>query len=293
MENKVEVLKAETIEAINRSEVDVSIATAKKYPRDIDIAISECLTVATKTKGTAAECFYALPRKQRQSDGSFITKMIEGPSVRLAEIIVYSWGNINFGFRIIANDGKKITAQAVCHDLQRNVRGQIEVDRRITTKSGQTFNEDMQIVTANAAGSIALRNAILRVIPKAVLADITEKIKKVALGEIKDLESSRSEALNHFETLGVKAEKIFKTLGVKKLENIGVDEIFTLRGIANAIKEGSTTVDDAFGDSAGSNESDKKVEEEIKKDLGKTEDMKDIMSKESNNNSKTKTNDKK
>lgn len=293
MENKVEVLKAETIEAINRSEVDVSIATAKKYPRDIDIAISECLTVATKTKGTAAECFYALPRKQRQSDGSFITKMIEGPSVRLAEIIVYSWGNINFGFRIIANDGKKITAQAVCHDLQRNVRGQIEVDRRITTKSGQTFNEDMQIVTANAAGSIALRNAILRVIPKAVLADITEKIKKVALGEIKDLESSRSEALNHFETLGVTAEKIFKTLGVKKLENIGVDEIFTLRGIANAIKEGSTTVDDAFGDSAGSNESDKKVEEEIKKDLGKTEDMKDIMSEQSNVNSKTKTNDKK
>lgn len=293
MENKVEVLKAETIEAINRSEVDVSIATAKKYPRDIDIAISECLTVATKTKGTAAECFYALPRKQRQSDGSFVTKMIEGPSVRLAEIIVYSWGNINFGFRIIANDGKKITAQAVCHDLQRNVRGQIEVDRRITTKSGQTFNEDMQIVTANAAGSIALRNAILRVIPKAVLADITEKIKKVALGEIKDLESSRSEALNHFETLGVTAEKIFKTLGVKKLENIGVDEIFTLRGIANAIKEGSTTVDDAFGDSAGSNESDKKVEEEIKKDLGKTEDMKDIMSEQSNVNSKTKTNDKK
>lgn len=285
-----QILRADSIEAINRSEVDVSISTAKQYPRDIEKAVNECLTVATKTKGTANECFYALPRRQKQSDGSYQTKMIEGPSVRLAEIIAYSWGNINFGFRIVANDGKKITAQAVCHDLERNIRGQIEVDRRITTKSGHTFNEDMQIVTGNAAGSIALRNAILRVIPKAVLADIVDKIKKVALGEVEDLTKSRAIAVDYFTGLGVDKKKVLATVGKKDLDKITVDDVFTLRAIANAIKEGSTTIEEAFGLTDQGNANDKKVDEEIKKDLEK-ENLGDIMNKE-NNNSKTKSNGK-
>lgn len=292
MENQVTVLKAEAIEAINRSEVDVSIATAKKYPRNEEKAVFECLTIATKTKGTAAECFYALPRRERQKDGSYKVKMIEGPSVRLAEIITYCWGNINFGFRIVANDGKKITAQAVCHDLERNIRGQIEVDRRITTKDGRTFNDDMQIVTGNAAGSIALRNAILRVIPKAVLADIVGKIKKTALGEIQDLEKQRAKAVDYFTDLGVDKKDIFSSIGVKTIEQIGVEEIFTLRSIANAIKEGSTTAEEAFGKTAGPNVNDKKTEEEIKADIGSEKELKDIMS-DTNTNTKKENNDKK
>lgn len=292
-----QVLKAESIEAINRSEVDVAISTAKAYPRNIDKAINEILTIATKTKGTAEECFYALPRKERQKDGSMKTKLIEGPSVRLAEIIAFSWGNINFGFRIVSNDGKKITAQAVCHDLERNVRGQIEVDRRITTRDGRTFNEDMQIVTGNAAGSIALRNAILRVIPKAVVADITSNIKQVAIGKINDLETAKKDAINHFDGLGVTEKEILEVLGLKKSDQITVDDIFTLRAIATAIKEGSATVDDTLGRGNQGKPEDQKIGDEISKEIQddtKKENLGDIMSeKNSNNNQKLNANDKK
>lgn len=264
---ETQIIKAEAIEAINKSEIDIAISTAKEFPRDLRSCIEEIETIACLNKQTAEECFYALPRREKQKDGSFKTKLIEGPSVRLAEIVVYSWGNINAGFRIVANDGKKITAQAVCHDLQRNVRVQIEVDRRITTKNGYTFNEDMQIVTGNAAGSIALRNAILRVIPKAIIAEITDKIKKVAIGKAIDLETSRTKAIEHFTGLGVDEKVIFSTIGVRAIDEIGPEQVFTLRGIANAINEGSTTVEDAFGLSKQSNEDDKKIGEEIKDEI--------------------------
>lgn len=272
MKNEL-IIKSESIEAINKSEVEVSMEAAKNYPRDMKQAVNECLTIATMTKGTAEECFYALPRKERKPDGSFVTKFIEGPSVRLAEILAYSWGNITMGFRIIANDGQKITAMGMCLDLQRNIRVQIEVDRRITTKAGKTFNEDMQIVTGNAAGSIALRNAIFRVIPKAVISDIMDEIKKVAMGTIKDLESSRETALKHFESMGVDRKTILSTIGLNDEKEITVDHIFTLRNIGTAIKEGSSSIDDAFGLNKLENSKDQKagdLDPDIKKDIEKT-----------------------
>lgn len=291
MEN--EILKADSIEAINRSEVDIAIATAKQYPRDVIKATNEILSIAKNTKGTAEECFYSLPRREKQKDGTFKIKLIEGPSVRLAEIIAFAWGNINYGFRIVANDGKKITAQAVCHDLERNVRGQVEVDRRITTKDGRTFSDDMQIVTGNAAGSIALRNAILRVIPKAVIAGIVGEIKATAMGRIKDLETKRTEALTYFAKYDVTEKDVLDCLNLRKLEEIGVEEIFTLHGIRNGIEEGSIEPKDAFGLTPAQNASDKKVEEEIKKDLKSNEDLNKKENEGLFNNQKKQSNDKK
>lgn len=55
-----------------------------------------------------------------------------------------------------------MTAQGVFHDLERNVAITYEVRRRIVDKNGRRYKPDMIGVTANAACSIALRNAILR-----------------------------------------------------------------------------------------------------------------------------------
>ena len=76
-----------------------------------------------------------------------------------------------------------ITAQAICHDLETNLAVSKEVKRRITNKYGKTYSEDMQVVTGNAASSIAFRNAVLAVIPKAVTKRIINEVKKVALGQ--------------------------------------------------------------------------------------------------------------
>jgi hypothetical protein len=46
--------------------------------------------------------------------------------------------------------------------------------------------------------------------------------------------------------MGVTPEMIFAVLNVAGVEDIGMDELVTLKGVATAIKEGDTTVEQAF-----------------------------------------------
>lgn len=243
MENEIiEIKQAEMLAGITRSEIDIQIATAKQYPRDINRVLNTIATYATMDKETAEDCFYVLRRKDANGNDN----VIEGLSIRMAEIIAGAWGNLRVQTRIIGNDGRKITAQAVCHDLETNFAVCKTVDRRITTKSGKTYSEDMQVVTGNAAASIAFRNAVLAVIPKAVTKRVINEVKKVALGQSIDLEQSRQNVIQYFAKLGVKQEQLFLYLGVNSVQEIDKQKIFELRATANAIKEGTTTVDECF-----------------------------------------------
>ena len=161
----IEIITPSALEAIERVQTDVQITTAKRYPRVLSVVKKSMLEFATLDEETAASCFYTILRED---------KTIQGPSARMAEIALSCFQNIKAGARIIANDGKTITAQGVCHDLQNNVCVSVEVRRRITYKSGRTYSDDMQVVTGNAACSIALRNATLKVVPAALVKPIYE-----------------------------------------------------------------------------------------------------------------------
>lgn len=229
------------LQAINRSEVDMQIATAKQYPRNLPEVLNKISTYATMDVETASDCFYVLRR-----GGAGGSSTIEGLSVRMAEIIAGAWGNLRVQTRIVGNDGKTITAQGVCHDLETNFACSVEVKRKITDKYGKTFSEDMQVVTGNAAAAIAFRNAVLKVVPKAVTKKVIAEVKKVALGESIDLETSRQNCLANFAKAGVTDKMIFDLFGITKMEELDKERIFELKGLWNAIKEGTTTVQDSF-----------------------------------------------
>ena len=199
MNEIIEIKQADIIQAVNRAEIDIQVATAKQYPRDINNTLNKIATYATMDKETAEDCFYVLRRKGSNGQDS----VIEGLSVRMAEIIAGCWGNIRVQTRIVGNDGKMITAQAICHDLETNFAVSKEVKRRITDRNGRTFSEDMQVVTGNAAASIAFRNAVLAVIPKAVTKKVINEVKQVALGQAIDLETARTNCLQNFAKAGV------------------------------------------------------------------------------------------
>ncbi|WP_289739553.1 hypothetical protein [Paramuribaculum intestinale] len=241
MNEIIEIKQAEVLQAINRSEVDMQIATAKQYPRHLPTVLNQIATLATLDAETAEDCFYILRRK---GEGGGNT--IEGLSVRMAEIIAGAWGNLRVQTRIIGNDGKTITAQGVCHDLETNVAVSVEVKRRITDRNGRTYSEDMQVVTGNAASAIAFRNAVLKVVPKAVTKRVIADVKQVAMGQALDLETSRQRMVDYFGKLGVTEELLLEYLELKKREEIDKERVFELRALANAIKEGTTTVQEAF-----------------------------------------------
>lgn len=229
------------VAVLNKSEIDQQIATAHKFPRSLKRFRDEAMQMVTLDESIANECIYALPR-----DG----KTIEGPSARFAEIIASAWGNSRAGARVISDQGDFVTAQGVFHDLERNVAITYEVQRRITNKRGQRFSADMIGVTANAACSIALRNAILKGVPKAFWASMEAAARQVIMGDIKTLANRRANAVAEFQRFGVSQEQILAKLGVPGIEDVTLEHLLTLRGLLTAIKEGDTTPEEAFATNA-------------------------------------------
>lgn len=233
---------------ISKAEIDQQIATAKQYPRSVKKFIDKAIELATLDDDTADECIYALPRREKDPiTGKTEMKMIEGPSARLAEIAHHAWGNCIAGARVLDDRGEFVTAQGVFHDLETNSKVSFEVRRRITTKRGDRYSADMIAVTGNAAASIALRNAVFKGIPKAFWSKIYEAARKVVAGDAQTLVNRRSKALDHMMKLGATPEMIVKLLGVQSTQDIGLDHLVQLRGIATAIKENETTVEEVFG----------------------------------------------
>lgn len=242
MNDIIEIKQADMLQAIDRAEVDIQISTAKQYPRDLNATLNKIATYATMDRETAEDCFYVLRRKGQNGQDS----IIEGLSVRMAEIIAGAWGNLRVQTRIIGNDGRMITAQAICHDLETNFAVSKEVKRRITDKKGCTYSEDMQVVTGNAAASIAFRNAVLAVIPKAVTKRVINEVKQVALGQAIDIETSRQNCIANFAKSGVTEKMLLEYLGKNSVADIDKEALFELRATWNAIKEGTTTVQECF-----------------------------------------------
>lgn len=226
---------------ISRSEIEQQISTARRFPRSLKRFRDEAIQMVTLSQSIAEQCVYALPR-----DG----KTIEGPSARFAEIVASAWGNNRAGARVIDDKGEFITAQGVFHDLERNVAITYEVQRRIVDRQGRRFKADMIGVTANAACSIALRNAVLKGVPKAFWEDMYVEARKVIMGDIKTLANRRADALAHFQRFGVSADQVCAKLDVAGVEDIGLEHLVLLRGIVTAIKEGDTTPEDAFAGTA-------------------------------------------
>lgn len=234
---ELRISSAEIFEADTRANIDIQVSTAKKYKRHLPTVLDNIFFLATQDIDTADNCFYSIKR-----DG----KVIRGASIRLAEIMANCYGNLRSSARIISNDGRIITAQGMCWDLENNVAYSIEVKRKITDKTGRPFSEDMVVVTSNAACSIAIRNAIFKCIPLALTNRIQERIKLVMMGEEKDFNTIRKSSVEYFEKQGVAVKNILSLFDKKSIDELSRDDIFDLKGIATAIKDGDTTLELAF-----------------------------------------------
>ena len=223
--------------AMEVAEIESQIATAKRYPRDIRRFKEELMSMATIDEETAASCYYALPR-----DG----KKIDGPSVRLAEIALSCYGNCLAQSDVDSEDGRFIYAVGACRDLERNVAVRVRVRRRITDKRGQKYGDDMIAVTANAACSIALRNAMFRVVPAAYIKPAFDRAKAVAVGKAEGLASKRTEVLRRLAKMGADEARVLHRLDRRSVEDITVDDVGLLIGLGTAVHDGEADLDTAF-----------------------------------------------
>ena len=229
------------MDAIEKANVDVQVSTAKQFPRNVTRAIQNSIVMATIDPETAQMMRYALPRGG---------KPITGPSVHLAKLIVSNWGNIRAEAKVVQITDSQVVSRGTCWDLENNVATAIEVRRNIKGKGGQRFSDDMITVVGNAANSIAFRNAVFSVIPKAVTDKVYRAAQECITGDLSDeakLLQKRTNCLKFFnDEYGITEEEVIKLCGKQTVNQIKADEIALMLGIYQSLKDGDTTVEEVM-----------------------------------------------
>ena len=227
------------IDAVERANVDSQVATAKQYPRDLARSVNNSIAMATMDYATAQSCGYALPRGG---------KPITGPSVHLAKLLVSNWGNIRAEAKIVRVTDKQVVSRGTCWDLENNVATAFEVSRSIVGKSGKRYSDDMITVTGNAANSIAFRNAVFSVIPKAITDKVYQAAQHFITGDLSDEEklvARRKKCIDFFkDEYGINEKEVVMLCGKQTVNQIKADQIALLLGITQSLKDGDTTVDE-------------------------------------------------
>lgn len=224
-------------QTLESEQLQIQVVTAKKYPRSVRQFLAEAKGMATINQETAASCFYSVPRAG---------KTISGPSVRLAEICMSCWGHLDCGTRVKEIGETFILVEGFAWDMQKNTKARQEVRRNIVNRQGKRYGEDMISNTVNAGASIAFRNAIFRIIPRAYVDQLWHEARMVACGDAKTLSATRDTAITYFTKMGVLVERIFMALDVQGVEDLTIDHVGILKGYATAIKDGEATLEECF-----------------------------------------------
>jgi len=260
---KVETTNVDTYEQQERAGLDMQISTAKAFPRNLKRSMENAIAIVTVDRETASTCTYSVPRGG---------KAITGPSVHLAKILAQTYGNMRVEAKVISTDAKCVTSQAIAMDLENNVAIKVEVKRAIVGKYGR-FNEDMIVVTGQAANSIALRNAILTVIPRSVVDKVYKEAMQTITGDISDKTKFLKRRKQVFDglkdTYELTEKEILGAVGKAAVDHITGDDLVVLIGIGQAIKDGDTSVDMAFRPQKAAKEDVKAKNEALLKDEAK------------------------
>lgn len=232
-----DILAPAALEAQVRAEYDISIVTARRYPRSISNFLKRAESLATATPEIAAACEYAKPVGGEK---------VRGPSARLAEIIASCYGNLRVQSRVVSETATEVVAQGVAHDLETNVAHSTEVSISLLKRDGTRVKPDQVATMRGAACSKARRNAIFLAVPLAVCNSIIAAARKVAAGDAKTLPERRKTTLDWFVQKGIKLPTILAWLGVKAAEDIGLDHMADLIAAQNSAKEEGVSLAQIF-----------------------------------------------
>jgi hypothetical protein len=247
-EESVEVMTPSAVSAIESAQINQQIATAKRYPRNIDKVLKSMTAMVSLDEDTAASCFYSIPRGK---DDGGRQKYIEGPSIRMAEIAVSCYGNLRVATRIIDEvlDGPTphVKVQAVTHDLESNVAVCLEKRRRITKKRNATRpDEDDLNLAVNSCAALAFRDSVFKVIPGVLTKKAYQTAREVAIGDAKTLSSRIDRAFAWFLKIGISNPRVLKAIEKDAIGNVTAEDLATLTGFMTAIKDGAATIESVF-----------------------------------------------
>jgi hypothetical protein len=240
--NELEIITGGALEAITRGEIDTQIATAHRFPRSLSTFKKRALEMVSLDEETAASCIYSRPVGKENGKPVYA----EGLSVRTAEIVGACYGNLRVGAMVIEQTERYVKARGFAHDLESNFASSSEVIESTVDKYGKPYSERMRVVIAKAAVAKARRDATFQVVPKALCKPLEAEARQIAIGDASTLEKRRAAVMAWVNKLGIPVERVFNALNIKGEEEIGIDQLLILTGLKTAIKDGDTSIDEAF-----------------------------------------------
>lgn len=222
--------------------VAASLIRAVERPRDESGAIMR-IEQACRRKTLAETALYSYPRGD---------KMVEGPSIRLAECMAQLWGNIDFGIRELSQKNGVSEVEAYCWDLETNTRQtktfQVK-HQRYSRKAGNvklTDPRDIYEMTANM-GARRLRACILGIIPGDIQELAVNTVMQTLEGSGEGKREDRIDQMSRafFREFGVTQQAIEKFLG-HALKATTEPELVKMQGVFRSLKDEMTTPAEVF-----------------------------------------------
>lgn len=222
-------------------EVKGQIFMARQFPRNVFQAEQRILD-ACKRPSLAETAVYSYPR-----GGS----RVEGPSIRLAEVLAQNWGNIAFGIKELEQRPGESVAMAYAWDLETNVRQEkvftVPHSRKARGKIQKLEDpRDIYELVANN-GARRLRACILGIIPGDIVEKAVEECNRTLSGNNQGpLKDRIANALKAFkEQFRVTQEQIEERFGYN-VDAFTERDLLDLVKIFNSLKDGMSKVDDWF-----------------------------------------------
>ena len=241
-EGNVPVPQAGVEIAMSRAaqEVQSKLIIAKRFPRNVFDAQARIMEECKRPR-LAELATYAYPR-----GGS----KVEGPSIRLAEVLQRNWQNFEAGVIELERRLGESTAMAYAHDLENNVTEtrQFAVKHWRDTKQGGyqlTDERDIEELILNK-GARRKRACILALIPGDVVEDALDQCEKTLKGQSAEPLADRvKKMVEVFDGYQVKVSMLEARLG-HKLEATSEAELVSLRKIYTSLKDGMSKREDWF-----------------------------------------------
>lgn len=230
-----------------QAEVQAAAVMAMSRPRDEAQAFVR-IQRSCKRPTFADGAEYRFPRGGTQ---------VTGPSVKLAREMARCWGNLRHGIRVLSMTEDQVQVEGWAWDLETNTRVSAEArfGRKVQRKrKGKTIwvepdERDLRELI-NKHGAIALRNALLQLMPP----DVTDEAVRLCRQTLRDaadgkLAEDRDATLRRiavaWDALGVDTELLSAFLG-KPFERADGGDVTELRAVYQSIRDGNSRVEDYF-----------------------------------------------
>ncbi|MGW9128107.1 hypothetical protein ACWGPW_24350 [Paenibacillus chitinolyticus] len=239
--NEQRSVTAQAMSGRQAQEVQMMLFAAKQFPRDVNVAYANIMKSCSR-KILAETAMYEFPRGGQK---------VIGPSIRLAEVLAQSWGNIDSGVVELEQKNGESTMMAYAWDLETNTRQTKIFTVKHERKAKGSISKlddprDIYELTANQ-GSRRVRSCILAIIPGDIVeAAIKQCEVTLKEGHKEPLSDRVRQALVLFEKdHSVSKEMIEKFVGCK-VEAFSEQDLLKIGRVYNSLKDGMSKREDYF-----------------------------------------------